>query len=155
MEFAPTHPVFLISHLRPRQWLPVLDLAWPPGRLPLSAFVVSPPSSWPQAVPPCPLPCLGPGPGQLPPLLRCFRLLRPRQWLPVPCRGCPCRPLSRRLRLLGPRQGLPVLDLASASWKVAPAGLCRVASVFSAPGRSTYFPVEVAPASLYRVASVF
>ena len=40
---------------------------------------------------------------------RRFRLLGPRQWLRVPCGGCPRRPLSRRrLRLLGPRQWLPV-----------------------------------------------
>ena len=42
-------------------------------------------------------------------LCRRLLLLGPRQWLPVPCGGCPRRPLSRRrLRLLGPRQWLPV-----------------------------------------------
>ena len=55
---------------------------------------------------------------------------------------------------LRPRQWLPVLDLASASWEVAPAaldssssaqgrGLCRVVSVFTAP--------VVAPRSLWRL----
>ena len=69
----------------------------------------------------------------------------PRQWLPVPCGGCPRRPLSHRLCLLsvfsavGPRQWFPVpcggcphrplsprrlLLLGSRQWLPDPCGGC-------------------------------
>merc|ERR1712077_171021 len=83
------------------------------------AFVASPPSSLP--------------------------LIGSRQWLPVPCGGCPRRPLSRRLRLLSvfsaPGSGSP------SPVEVTPAGLCRVASVFSPSSR----PQAVAPRPLWRL----
>ena len=105
------------------------------------------------------------------------RLLGTRQWLPVPCGGCPRRPLSRRrLRLLGPRQWLPIpcggcprrpmsrrrlLLLGPRQWLPVPCGGCprrpmsRRRLLLLGPRQWLPSPVEVAPAGLCRVVASF
>merc|ERR1711884_241256 len=70
----------------------------------------------------------------------------PRQWLPVPCGGCPRRPLSRRLLSSQPQAVAP-----RPLWRLPPPASVASPLVFTAPGSGSTSPVEVAPACLYRV----
>merc|ERR1711884_786670 len=153
--------------LGPRQWLPVPCGGcplWPLSRCRLH-------SSRPQAVAPRPLWRLpppasvassppfftAPGSGSPSPvevahagLCRVVAsvLHGPRQWLPVPCGGCPRRPLSRR-RLHSSR---PQTVAPRPLWRLPPsASVASSPPFFLAPGSGSPSPVEVAPAGLCRV----
>merc|ERR1711884_554197 len=84
-------------------------------------------------------------PAGLCPVASCF--LGPRQWLPVPCGGCPRQPLSRRLHSSRPQAVAP-----RPLWRVPPpASVASSPPFFTAPGSGSPSPVEVAPAGLCRV----
>merc|ERR1711884_793203 len=75
-------------------------------------------------------------------------LLGPRQWLPVPCGGCPLWPLSRcRLHSSRPQAVAP-----RPLWRLpTPASVASSPPFFTAPGSGSPSPVEVAHAGLCRV----